>query len=503
MLGMLLAALDQTIVSTALPTIVGDLGGLSQLSWVVTAYLLTSTVSSPIYGKIGDLYGRKGIFQFAIAVFLVGSALSGLSQSIVQLIAFRALQGLGAGGLLVGSLAIIGDVVPARQRGRYQGYFGAVFGAASVVGPLLGGFLVDHLSWRWVFFVNLPLGILALAATSLFLHLPKSRIHHQIDYLGAALLGSGVTAIILLTTWGGSQYAWGSPEIIGLGVAGALLLIAFVLVEWHAAEPIIPLSLFRNSIFSVASAIGLIVGFGLFGAVVFLPQYMQIVKGIDPTTSGLLMLPMMAGLLVASIGSGQLITRYGRYKIFPMVGTALIAVALYLLSTLAPATSQILVSVYIGILGVGLGLVIQVIVLVVQNAVDYRDLGTATSDSTFFRSMGGSFGVSVLGTVFNNTFGQDLARALPHGVSAARLTSGSGTTSPAQLAQLPQPIHTAYIHAYAQSLDTVFLFALPFAVAAFVLTWFLQELPLRNQVESAGTAEANHQALAKNRAAHV
>ena len=486
MLAMLLAALDQTIVSTALPTIVGDLGGLSQLAWVVTAYLLTSTISAPLYGKIGDLYGRTWIFQFSIVVFLLGSLLSGLAQNMTELIAFRALQGLGAGGLMVGAMAIIGDVVPARQRGRYQGYFGAVFGASSIIGPLLGGYFVDHLSWRWVFFVNLPLGVLALVATVVYLHLPSSRIHHSLDYLGTALLTAGVTCLILLTTWGGSQYAWGSPQIIGLGSAGVVLLGAFVAAERVAAEPVIPLTLFRNTLFSVTTGVGFIVGFAMFGGIVYLPQYEQIVKGASPTASGLLLLPLMAGLLLTSIGSGQLITRFGHYKPFPIAGTAVTALGLVLLSRLTAGTSQGVISAFLVVLGVGFGLVMQNLVLIVQNAVAYRDLGTATADLTFFRSIGSSLGVAAFGAVFNNTFGTNLRHALPAGVSALRLTTGSGKTSPAQIDHLPPAIHAAYIHAFAQSVDSIFLFAVPFVLAAFALTWFIREIPLREQVGSTG-----------------
>jgi EmrB/QacA subfamily drug resistance transporter len=479
MLAMILASLDQTIVSTALPTIVGDLGGLSQLSWVVTAYILTSTVSSPLYGKIGDLYGRKWIFQAAIVIFLVGSALSGLSQNIGELIAFRAVQGLGAGGLMVGAQSIIADVVSARERGRYQGYFGAVFGLTTVAGPLIGGFFVDHASWRWVFYVNLPVGIVALVATAVFLKLPRHQVKHSIDYVGAALLAAGVSSLVLLTTWGGTQYAWDSPQIIGLGVAGVLLLVAFVYTETQAAEPIVPLRLFRDSVFSVAGAIGFIVGFGLFGAIIFLPQYMQIVKGVGATESGLLLLPVMAGVLVASIGSGQLITRTGRYKVFPIVGTLLTAVGLFLLSRLTPTTSHLASTFFMLVLGLGLGLTMQVLVLAVQNSVDYRDLGTATSVSTFFRSIGGSFGVSIFGTVFNNVFRHNLAAAL--GPAAARFRSGTGNTSPASLAKLPAAIHTEFVHAYSSSLDRVFLSAVPVLLAAFVLSWFLREVPLKER----------------------
>jgi EmrB/QacA subfamily drug resistance transporter len=479
MLAMLLAALDQTIVSTALPTIVGDLGGLSQLSWVVTGYILTSTVSSPIYGKIGDLYGRKTIFQAAIVLFLVGSALSGLSQNMTELIGFRAIQGLGAGGLMVGAQSIIADIVSPRERGRYQGYFGGVFGISTVVGPLIGGFFVDHLSWRWVFYVNLPIGIAALIVTGLVLHLPTHHVQHRIDYVGAALLAAGVACLVLLTTWGGTQYAWNSAEIIGLGVAGVLLLILFIVQETRTAEPIIPLPLFRNSVFSVSSIIGFIVGFGMFGSIIFLPQYMQVVRGESATTSGLLLLPVMVGVLIASIGSGQLISRYGRYKVFPILGTAFTAVGLYLLSHLSPTTGHLESSLYMLVLGLGLGLVMQVLVLAVQNSVDYRNLGTATSVSTFFRSIGGSFGVAVFGTIFNNTLKTNLAKVLPPGVGSRALSGGHA--SPAALAGLPPALHGPIIHAYSKSLDTVFLSGVPLLVAAFVLAWFLKEVPLRGQ----------------------
>ena len=393
MLGMILASLDQTIVSTALPTIAGDLHGLNHLSWVVTAYLLTSTISTPLWGKLGDLFGRKNFFQLAIVVFLVGSMLSGLSQDMIQLIAFRAMQGIGAGGLMVGAQAIIGDVVPARQRGRYMGYFGAVFGITSVAGPLAGGWFTQHLTWRWVFYINVPIGIIALFTIASVLHIPRTRVRHQIDWMGTALLSAGVTSIILLTTWGGTQYPWGSGLIIGLGVLGAVLLAAFCVVETKAPEPLIPLALFKNRTFTAASGVGFIIGFSMFGAIVYLPLYLQTVHGASPTASGLELLPMVGGMLVTFILSGQLVTKTGRYKVFPIVGSAVLAVGLLLLSRLGPTTSFALASLYMVVVGLGVGLVMQVLVVAVQNSVPYEQLGTATSTATFFRTIGGSFGV--------------------------------------------------------------------------------------------------------------
>ncbi len=481
MLGMLLAALDQTIVATALPTIAGDLHGLSHLSWVVTGYLLLSTVSTPLWGKLGDMYGRKSFFQAAIVIFLVGSALSGLSSSMIELIIFRAVQGLGAGGLMVGAQAIIGDVVPPRERGKYQGIFGAVFGLASVVGPLLGGFFVQNLSWHWIFYVNIPIGLVALAVTARFLPSALRRVQHVIDYLGAVVLAGGVTCLVLLTTLGGTTYPWISLPIGIMAALGVVLLAWFVLIERRAAEPILPLHLFRNRVFSATSAIGFIVGFAMFGAITYLPTYLQIVKGATPTDSGLELLPLMGGLLVTSIGSGILISRWGRYKIFPIMGTAVMTVGLFLFSLLQVGTSMLTISVYMVVLGLGLGSVMQVLVIAVQNAVSHSELGVATSGATFFRSIGGSFGTAVFGAIFANV----LTGNLRHYLAGVRLPAdfvGAAGASPAVLARLPRPVHLGYIQAVTASLHPVFLWAVPFAVLAFVVTWLLKEVPLRRSV---------------------
>jgi EmrB/QacA subfamily drug resistance transporter len=476
MLGIFLAALDQTIVATALPTIVGDLGGLDHLSWVVTSYLLASTISTPIYGKLGDMRGRKPVFLAAILIFLAGSMLSGLAQSMPQLIAFRAIQGVGAGGLMVGAQAIIGDIVPPRERGRYMGLIGSVFAVASVAGPLLGGFIVDHLSWRWIFYVNLPVGVVAVAIVALRLQLPVRRTQHRIDYLGAALLSGGVASLILLTTWGGNQYAWGSATIVGLGVLGVVLLAAFVWQEGRAAEPLIPLTLFRSRVFDVASAMGFAIGMAMFGAIVFIPLFLQIVYGASPTESGLRMLPLMAGLLVASIASGRTISRIGRYRPFPIAGTAILVGGMFLLSLLGVGTAPWLASLYMLVVGIGIGLVMQVLVLVVQNDVRPEDMGVATSTATFFRSVGGSFGVAIFGAIFASGLTSRLEQ-LPPSVTE-HLGDGVHLT-PGQVQQLPPAVHEAFVQAFAHSLHGVFLWGVLLAVLPFGLSWLLREVPLR------------------------
>ncbi|HET9720866.1 MAG TPA: MDR family MFS transporter [Solirubrobacteraceae bacterium] len=476
MLGMFLAALDQTIVSTALPTIVGDLGGLNHLSWVVTAYLLASTASTPLYGKLGDMYGRKPLFLTAIVIFLAGSMLAGLSQSLNELIAFRALQGVGAGGLMVGAQAIIGDIVPPRERGRYMGLIGSVFGVASVAGPLLGGFFVDSLSWRWVFYVNMPIGAIAIVVVLLRLQLPGGRVRHRVDYLGAALLTGGVSALILLSTWGGNEYAWGSPTILGLGIGGLALLAAFVWQERRAAEPVLPLRLFRSGVFSVASGLALLIGLAMFGAIIYIPLYLQTVYGASPTSSGLRMLPLIFGLLVASIASGRVISRVGRYRPFPIAGTAMLTGGMALLAQLGVDTPHWVASAYMLVVGVGIGLVMQVLVLVVQNDAPPGDIGTATSTATFFRSVGGAFGVAILGAVFASRLAHQL-KGLP-AAAAARLGSGVHI-NPAEARHLPPPIHAFFLNAFAHALHGVFLWGSVLSAVAFALSWLLKEVPLR------------------------
>ena len=472
----MLAALDQTIVATALPTIVGELGGLDHLSWVVTAYLLTSTASTPLYGKISDLVGRKVVFQTAIVIFLVGSVLCGAAQSMFQLVLFRAVQGIGAGGLISTAMAVIGDVLSPRERGKYVGYMGAVFAVASVAGPLLGGFFVDELTWRWIFYVNVPIGAMALLVTSSVLRLPARRIQHSIDYLGAALLVGAVSCLLLVMVWGGTEYPWSSPTILALGAAGLVLLALFAAQERRASEPIIPLRLFRDRVFSVANALMFIVGVTMFGTIVFIPLFLQVVRGVSPTRSGMLLLPLTAGFITASVSMGRIISRIGRYKVFPVVGTALASIGLYLFTRLDASTSGLALAGYMVVLGVGLGLTMQVLVLAVQNAVQYRDLGVATSSTTFFRSMGGAFGTALFGAVFAGRLSAHLVASLPTGVGESLRDL---EITPARIAALPDSLQGSVVSAVAHAVDGVFLWAVPFAVVGFLLALALKELPLR------------------------
>ncbi|WP_329179334.1 MFS transporter [Streptomyces sp. NBC_01477] len=488
-LGLLLAALDQTIVSTALPTIVSELGGIDHLSWVVTAYLLASTAATPLWGKLGDMYGRKRLFQGVIVLFLIGSALCGVAQSMGELIAFRALQGLGGGGLIVLSMAIVGDIVPPRDRGRYQGVFGGVFGAASVLGPLLGGVFTQQLSWRWVFYINLPIGVIALAVIAAVLHIPVRRTSHRIDYTGMVVVASAATCLVLVTSLGGTTLAWGSAGIVTLAVVGVALVAVFVLIERRAQEPVLPPRLFRVRTFVVCSVISFIIGFAMFGAMTYLPTFLQVVHGYSPTLSGVHMIPMVVGLLISSTGSGQIVSRTGHYKVFPIVGTAVTAVGLLLLHQLDEHTATWVMSLYFFVFGLGLGLVMQVLVLAVQNAVGYEDLGSATSGATFFRSIGASFGVSVFGTVFTNQLSAKLTSALrgvrlPAGFDPARLQA-----DPTAIARLPGTVKAPVLHAYSQAITTVFLWAVPVALVGFVTAWLLKEEPLRGSVTVPDAAE--------------
>lgn len=478
MAGMLLAALDQTIVATALPTIVGDLHGLNHLSWVVTAYLLTSTISVPLYGKVSDLYGRKIVFQFAIVMFLVGSVLCGQARSMIALVLFRGVQGIGGGGLMAMAQAIIGDIVPPRERGKYQGYLGAVFAFSSVVGPLLGGFIVDHFSWRWIFYVNVPVGLAALVITSIVLRLPFRKVQHRIDFFGAALVMGATSALLLVTVWGGSQYPWGSGQIIGLAATGIVLLALFFWQEGRAQEPIIPLRLWRNSIFAISTSLEFIVGFAMFGSIIFLPLYLQTVGKASAQNSGLLILPLMVGIVFSSITSGRLITRTGRYKMWPVTGTFLVTLGLLLFSTMGVGTSRLISSAFMVVCGLGMGMIIQVMVLAVQNSVAHSDLGTATATEAFARSMGGAFGVAVLGATLTNRLSHNLAALLPPGAKVA-LDAHAVASGPKAIAHLPLDVRTLVIDALAHSIHTVFLLAVPVAAVAFVLALMLPERPLR------------------------
>ncbi|QKW11836.1 MDR family MFS transporter [Verrucosispora sp. NA02020] len=489
MTGMLLAALDQTIVGTALPTIVGELGGISHYSWVVTAYLLASTASTPLYGKMADLYGRRPVFLFSIGTFLLGSLLAGLSQDMTQLIVTRGVQGLGAGGLITLAFTIISDVVSPRDRGRYQGVFGAVFGIASVAGPLVGGYFAET-NWRWIFYLNVPLAILAIVVCSRVIRLvPFTRRKHSIDWLGALLLVAGVSSLLLALSWGGNTYPWGSAAIIGLFVAGAVLAVAFVLQERRVAEPILPLRLFRSATFALANGAGFVLGLVMFGSIIFIPLYLQIVKGASPTRSGLLMLPMMAGIIVTSVLTGRAMSRIGRYKWFPVSGSVVLLVGMLLFTRLQVDTSLWVAFGFMTVIGVGLGLCMQSLVLAVQNSVSLRDLGAGTSSATFFRSLGGSFGVAILGAVLSARLAAEMADRLPAAVArlspeqraAVGPTGGAGVSvdDPATILALPAPVRAAVQVAFVESLHLVFLTTGLIAIVAVLLTLALPNERLR------------------------
>lgn len=488
MIAMLLAMLDNMIIGTAMPTIVGELGGLEHLSWVVTAYTLATAASTPVWGKLGDLYGRKGIFMSSIVIFLIGSALSGMAQDMGQLIAFRAVQGLGAGGLIVGVMAIIGDLIPPRERGKYQGMMAGVMAVAMIGGPLVGGYITDNWGWRWSFYINLPLGVVALFMISAVLHLPKKQIKTSIDYLGTVLLTVGITSLVLLTTWGGNQYAWGSPEILGLLVLGVAALAAFLYVETRVAEPVIPLHIFHSRNFSLISVIGFLVGFVMFGAMTFLPLFQQIVQGASATNSGLLLLPLLLSMMVVSLIAGRVTTQTGKYKIFPIVGGGLMTVGLYLLSTMDTGTSRFVSGVWMAVLGAGMGFLMQITMLIAQNSVEMKDMGVGSSSSTLFRTIGGSFGVALFGAIFTHQVQNTMTDRL--GDAAAGATSGSAQLDPAGLAKLPPAVKDAYLHAVAGGTHHVFLWGAAVSVIGFLLAFFVKEIPLRSAPAVPSTEEA-------------
>ncbi|MGW3623457.1 MFS transporter [Streptomyces sp. NPDC000880] len=490
MLALLLAALEQMIVATALPRIVGELQGLDRMPWAITAYLLTATIGLPIYGKLGDLFGRKGVFQFAIVVFVIGSALAGWSRSMDELIAFRAIQGIGAGGLLIGVQAIIADIVPARERGRFMGLIGAAFGLASVAGPLLGGFFTDHVSWRWCFYFNVPFGVVTLIVVTVVLKLPKPAARARLDVLGALFLAAASTCLVLLTSWGGTEYAWGSRVILGLAAGAAGTILLFTVVEHFAPEPIIPLRLFRDSIFNITSLVGAVVGVALFGVAGYLPTFLQMVDGAGATESGLLMLPMMGGIVAASIVSGRLISRTGRYKIYPVIGSAFSVAGMWLLSRLEADTPRLEYGIWQAVLGVGIGLVMPVLILAVQNAVPPADVGVATSANNYFRQIGGSVGAAVFGTLLTDRLTDALADRIPAG---AGLPDPESIT-PQLVHAMPPALRDGYIQAYADAMPRIFLYLVPVLALGLFIAFFLKEKPLVSYNASAAETTSVPQA---------
>ncbi|WP_412076960.1 MDR family MFS transporter [Streptomyces xanthophaeus] len=490
MIAMLLAMLDNMIIGTAMPTIVGELGGLEHLSWVVTAYTLATAASTPIWGKIGDLYGRKGSFLTSIVIFLIGSALSGMAQDMGQLIGFRAIQGLGAGGLMVGVMAIIGDLIPPRERGKYQGMMAGVMALAMIGGPLVGGTITDHWGWRWSFYINLPLGAVALAMVTAVLHLPKrtDQTRPKIDYLGAALLTVAITSTVLVTTWGGTEYAWASAEIIGLIAVGVVSTAAFLYAETKAAEPVMPLHIFRSRNFSLMSLISFLVGFAMFGGVVYLPLFQQSVQGASATNSGLLLLPMLLSMMVISLVVGRATTNNGKYKMYPIIGGALMVVGLFLLATMDTGTSRLVSGVYMAILGAGLGFLMQITMLVAQNSVEMKDMGVASSSSTLFRTLGGSFGVALMGSLFTSQVTNTMSDRLgPEAAGAA----GSAQLDAASLAKLPETVRDAYQHAVASGTHSAFVLGAAIALMGFLAAWFVKEIPLRGAAPAPADGEGD------------
>ena len=478
LLAILLAMLDNLIVSTALPRIVGDLGGVAHLSWVVTAYILASTVTTPFYGKLGDMYGRKKFFVAAIVIFLIGSALSGLSQSMAELIAFRALQGLGAGGLMVGAMATLGDIVAPRERGKYMSYMMVVMMLATIGGPLLGGFITTAFSWRWIFYINIPVGGAALVYLLATLHVPAKKVSHKVDYLGGSLLALAATALILLATWGGTQYAWGSAQIVGLALVTVAAVVAFYVTETRAAEPMLPLHVFRNRNFSLAMVMTFLTGLAMFGAMTFLPLFQQTVQGESPTVSGLMLTPMMLGVTVTSIVAGQVTTRTGRYKIFPILGGGIMGVGMYLLTGLDIGTTKVTSGIYYVILGLGMGFLMQMVSLIAQNSVEQRDIGVASSARMFFQQIGGSLGVAAFGAIFARRLVESLAAAAGSGV---HVSASGGQLDPATVDSLPAAVKHDVFFAITHAIQGVFIWAVPAAALIFVLAWFIKEVPLRGR----------------------